>query len=62
MAGLSRQSLNGIEQGTVNATLDSLCKRRDSRLDSCGQAVATTAQTAPTRSPPYSTHPRSAAP
>ncbi|GAB7545239.1 helix-turn-helix transcriptional regulator [Cupriavidus sp. 8B] len=47
MAGLSRQSLNGIEQGTVNATLDSLCKRRDSRLDSCGQAVATTAQTAP---------------
>ncbi len=29
MAGLSRQSLNGIEQGTVNATLDSLCKLLD---------------------------------
>ncbi|MDW3684113.1 helix-turn-helix transcriptional regulator [Cupriavidus sp. CV2] len=29
MAGLSRQSLNGIEHGTVNATLDSLGKLLD---------------------------------
>ncbi|MDT6961298.1 helix-turn-helix transcriptional regulator [Cupriavidus sp. SZY C1] len=29
MAGLSRQSLNGIERGTVNVTLDNLCRLLD---------------------------------
>jgi transcriptional regulator with XRE-family HTH domain len=29
MAGLSRQSLNGIERGTVNVTVDSLCRLLD---------------------------------